>query len=152
MKTIKNHFRMSMPARSQNESFARSAIAAFASQLDPTVEELGDIKAAVSEAVTNCIVHAYGDCATVGLIDITARILGGEGDENCLYIRIKDKGCGIADIAQAKTPLFTTCAEGERAGLGFAVMESFTDKLQVRSKEGSGTTITMHKRLVTKSE
>jgi stage II sporulation protein AB (anti-sigma F factor) len=154
MQTIKNHFRLIIPARSQNESFARSAVAAFAAQLDPTVEELGDIKAAVSEAVTNCIVHAYADTDTIGVIDIVARIMYDDigQDSPLLYIRIKDKGCGIADIAQAKTALFTTCAEGERAGLGFAVMESFTDKLQVRSKLGSGTTITMYKRLVTRSE
>jgi stage II sporulation protein AB (anti-sigma F factor) len=149
MAVVKNHFKLIIPARSQNEAFARSAVAAFASQLDPTVEEINDIKAAVSEAVTNCIVHAYRD--TIGAIEIIARIMyAPEGDS--LYIRIKDKGCGIADIAQAKTPLFTTCAEGERAGLGFAVMESFTDKLQIRSKVGAGTTITMHKRLATKSE
>lgn len=141
--TIKNHFRMVFPARSQNESFARTAIAAFVSVLDPTVEEINDIKAAVSEAVTNCIVHAYGDTDTLGTIDVTARILS----DNSVYIRIKDKGCGIADIKQAKQPLFTTCAKGERAGLGFAVMESFTDKLNVYSKVDRGTTVTMSKRL-----
>jgi len=141
---IKNHFRLIIPARSQNEQFARTAVSAFASHLDPTVEEINDIKAAVSEAVTNCIVHAYADA--LGSIEIVARIMS----DNTLYIRIKDKGCGIADIAQARIPLFTTCAEGERAGLGFAVMESFMDKLRVYSGVGSGTTITMSKRLTTK--
>ncbi|MCL1881031.1 MAG: anti-sigma F factor [Oscillospiraceae bacterium] len=147
---IKNHFKLNIPGRSQNEAFARTAVAAFASQLDPTVEEINDIKAAVSEAVTNCIVHAYAD--TIGNIEIVARILEfpertTDSDSPWLYIRIRDKGCGIADIVQAKTPLFTTCAEGERAGLGFAVMENFMDKLHVRSKPDCGTTITMQKRL-----
>ena len=141
--TIRNYFRLVIPARSQNELFARTAVAAFASQLDPTVEEINDIKAAVSEAVTNCIVHAYASIGTIGVIEITMRIMS----DGTVYIRIKDKGCGIADIAQAKTPLFTTCAEGERAGLGFAVMESFMDKLKVFSKVDKGTTITMCKRL-----
>jgi stage II sporulation protein AB (anti-sigma F factor) len=155
MKTVKNHFKMTIPARSQNEAFARSAVASFAAQLDPTVEQLGDIKAAVSEAVTNCIVHAYRD--TIGSIDISAKIIHdvpkNNHDGSCwLYIRIRDKGCGIADVAQAKTPLFTTCEEGERAGLGFAVMESFMDKLQVTSKVGSGTVVTLHKRLTTRDE
>ncbi|MCL1832853.1 MAG: anti-sigma F factor [Oscillospiraceae bacterium] len=150
--TTKNHFKMMIPARSQNEAFARSAVSAFAAQLDPTVEELGDIKAAVSEAVTNCIVHAYAD--NIGMIELVARILQDDSHDSAptLYIRVKDKGCGIADIERAKTPLFTTCAEGERAGLGFAVMESFTDRLQVRSKAGAGTTVTMYKRLETRSE
>ncbi|MCL2035998.1 MAG: anti-sigma F factor [Oscillospiraceae bacterium] len=150
---IKNQFRLVIPSRSQNEAFARVAVSAFASQLDPTIEEINDIKAAVSEAVTNCVVHAYpGD--TVGQIEIIARIMSDyRADnlpDNVFYIRIRDKGCGIADIEQAKTPLFTTCAEGERAGLGFAVMESFMDKLKVSSKIGGGTTIIMSKRLVTK--
>ncbi|MCL1904434.1 MAG: anti-sigma F factor [Oscillospiraceae bacterium] len=141
--TIRNYFRLIVPARSQNELFMRSAAAVFASQLDPTVEEINEIKAAVSEAVTNCIVHAYADVETLGTIEMTARIMS----DNTVYIRIKDKGCGIADIERAKTPLFTTCAEGERAGLGFAVMESFMDKLRVFSKVGKGTTITMCKNL-----
>ena len=141
---IRNYFRMSIPSRSQNEAFARSAASVFASQLDPTIEEINDIKAAVSEAVTNCIVHAYGD--EVGIIEITARIMS----DDTFYIRIRDKGCGIADVKQARMPLFTTCAEGERAGLGFVVMESFMDKLSVRSRLGVGTTVTMSKRLVTK--
>lgn len=141
--TIRNQFRLVIPARSQNELFARSAAATFTSQLDPTVEEINDIKAAVSEAVTNCIVHAYAGIEKIGTIEMTARMMS----DNTIYIRIKDRGCGIADIEQAKTPLFTTCAEGERAGLGFAVMESFMDKLKVYSRVGKGTTITMSKRL-----
>ena len=142
---INNYMKLKIPSRSQNEAFARAAVTAFAAQLDPTVEEINDIKAAVSEAVTNCIVHAYGD--SIGTIELTARIMS----DDTVYIRIKDKGCGIADIEQAKRPLFTTCEEGERAGLGFAVMESFMDKLRVYSKVGKGTTITMSKRLTTKT-
>ena len=141
--TIRNYFRLNIPARSQNELFARTVVSAFAAQLDPTVEEINDIKAAVSEAVTNCIVHAYAGYENIGAIEITSRIMS----DSTVYIRIKDKGCGIADIALAKTPLFTTCAEGERAGLGFVVMESFMDKLKVFSKPNKGTTITMSKRL-----
>lgn len=114
-------------------------VSAFASQLDPTVEEISDIKAAVSEAVTNCIVHGYRD--TIGDIDIRLKILGSD----TLYIRISDKGTGIEDIEKAMQPLFTTSPDGERAGLGFAVMESFTDSLKVRSKPGKGTSVTMTK-------
>lgn len=143
---VKNQARFIIPSYSRNEAFARTAAALFASALDPTVEELSDIKAAVSEAVTNCIVHAYKD--VIGVIDITLRIMS----DNTVYIRVRDKGCGIADIQRAMTPMFTTCAEGERAGLGFAVMESFMDKLKVYSKEGNGTTVTMSKRLKTKDE
>lgn len=145
MNKVKNQMRLVIPSRSQNEAFARSAVNAFAAQLDPTVEEVNDIKAAVSEAVTNSIVHAYPD--TIGDIEIIARVL----DENELYIRIKDKGCGIEDIKQAMLPLFTTCVEGERAGLGFAVMESFMDKLRVTSRVGRGTTVAMTKRLKSKN-
>ena len=149
--TIKNKFKMSVPARSVNEAFARTVVSAFVAQLDPTVEEINDIKAAVSEAVTNCIVHAYsgGEYSdTIGVIELEAKIMS----DDTVYIRVRDKGCGIADISQAKLPLFTTCVEGERAGLGFAVMESFMDKLKVSSKVGKGTTVTMTKRLVTKHE
>lgn len=133
-----NYFKFSIPALSRNESFARAAISAFVSQLDPTVEELSDIKAAVSEAVTNCIVHAYADREAVGVIDITARICGQK-----IYIKIKDKGCGIVDIQQAMQPLYTSKPEEERSGLGFAVMESCCDKLTVRSTAGKGTTVTL---------
>lgn len=131
-------------SRSANESFSRSAAASFFSQLDPTVEELADIKTAVSEAVTNCIVHAYRD--TLGKIKMTARIY--EGGQ--VYIQIKDNGCGISDVRQAMEPLFTTCETGERAGLGFAVMQSFMDKVSVRSVSGKGTTVTLRKTLSSK--
>ena len=140
MKII-NEMKISFPSRSVNESFSRSAVASFAILLDPRMDELSDIRTAVSEAVTNCIVHAYGD--TVGMIEITARILEG----NVFYIRIKDKGCGIPDIEKALEPMFTTAPEEERAGLGFAVMESFMDKLTVKSKVGVGTTVTMQKKI-----
>ncbi len=135
-----NTFSLKIPSRSTNESFARVAVAAFASQLDPTVEEISDIKTAVSEAVTNCIVHAYAN--TIGDIYINCQIL----PEKKFKIKIRDKGCGIENIKQAMEPLFTT-AGGERAGLGFAVMESFTDNLKVRSVVGKGTTVTMVKKI-----
>lgn len=140
MKII-NEMKISFLSRSVNESFSRSAVASFAILLDPRMDELSDIRTAVSEAVTNCIVHAYGD--TVGIIEITARILEG----NIFYIRIKDKGCGIPDIEKALEPMFTTAPEDERAGLGFAVMESFMDKLTVKSRVGVGTTVTMQKKI-----
>ena len=137
---VKNEFRMTVESRSVNESFVRSTVAAFASQLDPTVEEIADIKTAVSEAVTNCIVHAYKEC--VGKIYIYAAL----NDDSIIRVSIRDRGCGIEDIKKAREPLFTTLG-GERAGLGFAVMESFTDKLIVRSKPGKGTTVTMIKKI-----
>lgn len=145
MKAV-NTIKVTFPAISRNEGLARSVIAAFVSQLDPTVEELSDIRAAVSEAVTNAIVHGYRDQS--GMIDLSA----GFDRENNLYIRIKDKGCGIENIEQAMTPLFTTAPEGERAGLGFAVMEAFCDKVTVRSAAGKGTTVTLKKRLLTRYE
>ena len=131
---------MSLFARSANEGFARSCISAFAAQLDPTLEELNDIKTAVSEAVTNCIVHAYRE--KLGKIYITAEIVEG----GVLKIRIRDTGCGIENIPLALEPLFTTVG-GERAGLGFAVMESFMDSVRVTSKVGKGTTVLMKKRI-----
>ena len=137
---ILNQFKMELPAKSANESFARVAVAAFIAQLDPTVEEISDIKTAVSEAVTNCIVHAYKE--KMGYIYITVRMLAG----GRVSVKIKDKGCGIPDIKQAMEPLYTT-AGGERAGLGFAVMQSFTDKLTVRSAVGKGTTVLFHKQI-----
>ena len=144
MKEI-NKFSLRIPSRSNNESFARTVVAAFAAQLDPTVEEISDIKTAVSEAVTNCIVHGYKN--TIGNIYINCEILS----DKSLKIRIRDRGCGIENIKQAMEPLFTT-AGGERAGLGFAVMESFTDSLKVRSAVGKGTTVTMVKRLNVKED
>ena len=135
-----NQMKLELESRSVNESFARAAAAAFAAQLDPTVEELTDIKTAVSEAVTNCIVHAYPD--TRGKITLWARIY----DDGLLRILVKDQGCGIADIEKARQPLYSSLGE-ERAGLGFAVMESFMDKLKVRSKVGAGTSITLEKHI-----
>lgn len=139
MKVI-NEFKITIPSRSANEAFARAAVSSFAIQLDPTIDELSDIKTAVSEAVTNCIVHAYRE--SIGNIYITAQIR----DDYSLLIRIRDKGCGIDNIKQAMEPLFTT-AGGERAGLGFAVMQSFMDSLKVSSKFGKGTSITMIKKI-----
>ena len=139
MKVI-NEFKMTVLSKSTNESFTRAAVSAFALQLDPTIDELSDIKTAVSEAVTNCIVHAYRE--SIGKIYITAQIR----DDYSILIRIRDRGCGIDNIEQAMQPLFTT-AGGERAGLGFAVMQSFMDSLKVRSKVGGGTSITMVKKI-----
>ena len=143
MKKILNEMKLTLQSRSSNESFARVAVAAFVSQLDPTVDVMSDIKTAVSEAVTNCIVHAYKE--SIGNIYITARILEG----NTVRIIIRDCGCGIDDIEKAREPLFTTAGE-ERAGLGFAVMESFMDRLSVYSKVGKGTKITMDKQILGK--
>lgn len=128
-----------------NEAFARAVVSAFAAQLDPTVEELSDLRTAVSEAVTNCIVHAYRQ--TVGKIYISACVY----PDGLFCVKIRDKGCGIENIAQAMEPLFTTLG-GERAGLGFAVMESFCDKVRVRSAVGKGTTITLYKRISGRNE
>lgn len=139
MKAI-NECKMTLLSRSANEGFARVAVSAFIAQLDPTIEEVSDIKTAVSEAVTNCIVHAYKE--TLGKIYITVSIY----EKRVIRVVIRDTGCGIEDVKQAMEPLFTT-AGGERAGLGFAVMESFMDKLQVRSKPGRGTTVTLQKQL-----
>ncbi|MBO4433794.1 MAG: anti-sigma F factor [Clostridia bacterium] len=140
MRTV-NKFSMNLLARSANEGFARACIAAFASGLDPTLEELSDIKTAVSEAVTNCIVHAYKE--RLGKIYITAEIIEG----GILKIKIRDTGCGIENIELARQPLYTTVG-GERAGLGFAVMESFMDGVKVISKVGRGTTVIMQKKIL----
>lgn len=139
MKPI-NTVKFTFPSRSVNEGFARSAVAAFAAQADPTLDQLADIKTAVSEAVTNCIVHAYRD--TIGLITVTVSFY----EENELRVIVADKGCGIEDVQQAMQPLFTTGGE-ERAGLGFAVMESFMDQIKVSSKPGRGTRVTLVKKL-----
>ncbi|MBQ3603901.1 MAG: anti-sigma F factor [Clostridia bacterium] len=136
--TALNKFSMTMDSRSANEGFARLVASGFAAQLDPTVEELCDIKTAVSEAVTNCIVHAYPD--GVGNIYISAWIYAG----GLVRIKIRDKGCGIADVKRAMEPLYSSLG-GERAGLGFAVMESFCDKISVRSAVGKGTSVTLDK-------
>ena len=136
-----NLMRVSFPSRSVNEGLSRSLAAAFVALADPTVEELCDIKTAVSEAVTNAIVHGYPD--TLGGVYITAALYPG----GRLIITIRDRGCGIADIQKAREPLFTTCTTGERAGLGFAVMEELMDKVKVRSCLGEGTIVTMERTL-----
>lgn len=140
MKLI-NEMKIVFLSKSVNESFARTTVSAFVASLDPTISELADIKTAVSEAVTNSIVHAYKD--TVGFIYISALIY----ENGKIIIKIKDKGCGIEDIKKAMEPLFTTGGE-ERAGLGFAVMQSFTDKIKVTSKPGKGTTVTLEKTIL----
>ena len=141
MRTIKytNQVSLVFPSRSANEAFARSAAAAFAAQLDPTLDELGDVKTAVSEAVTNAIVHAYPD--TIGKVELKLRIYPG----NELELIIRDWGVGIPDIDQARTPLYTTGSE-ERSGMGFTIMESFMDSVKVKSIPGKGTTVTLRKR------
>ncbi|MDR0862248.1 MAG: anti-sigma F factor [Oscillospiraceae bacterium] len=139
MKEI-NSVKIEFLSRSSNESFARSTMAAFAAQLDPTLDELGDIKTSVSEAVTNCIVHGYPD--TLGKIQLRARIF----PDNSIEITVRDWGRGIADIDAAREPMFTTGGE-ERSGMGFTIMESFMDKLRVRSSTGRGTTVTMTRRI-----
>ena len=138
---ILNEIRFTMPSLSLNEGTARAVVSSFLVQVNPTVEELSDIRTAVSEAVTNSVVHGYR--GTKGDIQLTVRLLQGRE----IYIRIKDKGCGISDVKQAMEPLFTTAPEEERSGLGFSVMESFMDRLTVKSKVGKGTTVTMRKRL-----
>lgn len=135
-----NELNINFLSKSSNEGFARAAVSAFILCLDPTIAELADIKTAVSEAVTNCIVHAYPD--TLGTIYINVKIT----DTNKIIIKVRDKGIGIEDIKQAIQPLFTTSNE-ERAGLGFAVMQSFMDNIKVRSKVNTGTTVTLEKTL-----
>ena len=142
MKRKINEMKLRLPAISVNEAVARSVISAFVAELDPTVEELGDIRCAVSEAVTNCTVHAYP--ASPGEIVLDMGIY----EDGRLRVAVIDHGCGIPDVAQAMTPLFTTGAIGERSGLGFSVMESFMDSLRVRSKVGQGTTVTMRKKII----
>ena len=136
-----NYITIEFPSRSANEGFARSAVAAFAVQLDPTLEELGDIKTAVSEAVTNAIVHAYPD--TLGRVVVKAKIL----EDNVLEVTVRDWGRGIEDVEQARQPLYTTGGE-ERSGMGFTIMESFMDKVTVRSAPGKGTRVTMRRRVL----
>ena len=138
---VVNKMQIKLPSLSVNEGMARAAAAAFVSQLDPTATELADIKCAVSEAVTNCIVHGYRDC--LGMIRMTVKLCEGR----IVRIEIADKGCGIADVKQARQPLFTTDAENERSGMGFTVMESFCDKVRVFSGCKKGTTVTLFKYL-----
>ena len=137
---FENHMTLEFPSKSCNESFARSAVACFAAQLDPTMEELGDIRTAVSEAVTNCIVHAYPN--DLGIITLRCRIL----KENILDIVIKDKGVGITDVEQARRPMFTT-GGAERSGMGFTIMESFMTSFTVSSQPGKGTTVHMRRKM-----
>lgn len=134
-----NKFTLTVESFSSNEYFVRAAVSAFITQLDPTLEELNDIKTSVSEAVTNCIVHAYKD--KIGKIYISVELVDG-----IVKIKIRDRGCGIENVEEAMQPLFTTVG-GERAGLGFAVMESFSDKVKVKSQVGKGTTVTLIKKL-----
>ncbi len=142
---IHNYLKLEFPSRSVNEAMARNAAALFVLPLDPTLEELGDLKTAVSEAVTNCIVHAY--TGEVGVITLKCRIL----DDNVAAITIKDRGCGIEDVDKARQPLYTTGGE-ERAGMGFSIMESFTDEMRVRSRPGRGTTVVLRKRIGGRNE
>ncbi len=137
---IINKFSMNLLSRSANEGFARATVAAFAAQLDPTLEEINDIKTAVSEAVTNCIVHAYRE--GLGKIYISGEIT----NTNIIKIKIRDNGCGIENVEKAMEPLYTTVG-GERAGLGFAVMQSFMDDIRVRSKVGKGTMVILTKKI-----
>ena len=138
-----NRMKLEFPSKSVNERFARSAVAGFISQLDPTLDELGDIKTAVSEAVTNCIVHAYPD--TIGKVLLKCRIFDG----GIVEITVRDYGVGIEDLELARTPMFTTGGD-ERSGMGFTIMESFTDSLRVKSKKGRGTTVIMKVRLASR--
>lgn len=142
---IHNSIRVEFPSRSLNESFARGVVALFMLPLDPTLEELGDMKTAVSEAVTNSIVHAYP--GEVGRILVKCRIIEGDTVE----VIIKDWGCGIEDVSRAREPLFTTGGD-DRSGMGFSIMESFTDVLKVKSRPGKGTTVTMIKRILGKAD
>ncbi len=137
---FENYMVLEFPSKSCNEAFARSAVACFAAQMDPTMDELGDIRTAVSEAVTNCIVHAYPN--EIGTIVLRCRIL----KDNVLDIVVKDKGVGIADIEQARRPAFTT-GGAERSGMGFTIMESFMTRLEITSKPGKGTTVHMRRKL-----
>lgn len=138
---ILNKMNITLPALSVNEGVCRSIVGVFCTQLNPTIEELADIKCAVSEAVTNCIVHAYKSKG--GVIYISTVLY----NDRSVKIEIRDKGCGIADVKQALQPLFTTDPDGERSGMGFSVMQTFTDKLNVSSRLGKGTKVTLKKRL-----
>ena len=137
---FENYMVLEFPSKSCNEAFARSAVACFAAQMDPTMDELGDIRTEVSEAVTNCIVHAYPN--EIGTVSLRCRIL----KDNVLDIVVKDRGVGIADIEQARRPAFTT-GGAERSGMGFTIMESFMTRLEITSKPGKGTTVHMRRKL-----
>ncbi len=139
--TLRNEMKIKLPSLSINEGMARAAVAAFCVQADPSATELADIKCAVSEAVTNCIVHAYRE--TIGEIQLRVQIF----NEGTVRIEIRDRGCGIEDVRQAREPLYTTDSENERSGMGFTVMENFCDGVRVCSQPGKGTTVTLTKRL-----
>ena len=145
MKKVINEMKLRIPAKSINEGVCRAVVSAFAAELDPTVEELGDLRCAVSEAVTNSIVHGYRGAKNRDecFIYISLRLY----DTREITVEISDNGCGIEDVELARTPAFTTGGDGERCGMGFLVMESFTDKLSVKSKLGKGTTVLMRKTL-----
>ena len=145
MKQKENYMLLEFPSKSVNEAFARAAVACFAARMDPTIEELGDIKTAVSEAVTNCIVHAYPD--DLGVVQIKCRILSG----NVFEVAVKDRGRGIEDLAKAMQPLYTTGNE-ERSGMGFTIMENFMTSLKVKSLPGKGTTVLMRRKIVNRGE
>ena len=145
--TILNQLDCILPAKSVNEGVARAIVGAFLLQTDPTLEDLSDLKCATSEAVTNAVVHGYrrrgdGD-GKDGLIYLSLAIL----PERVVRVTVKDKGCGIEDVARARTPLFTTDPAGERSGMGFSVMEAFSDRLTVRSRPGRGTKVTLYKKM-----
>ena len=137
---FENYMILDFPSKSANEAFARSAVACFAAQMDPTLEELGDIRTSVSEAVTNAIVHAYPD--SLGMITLRCRIL----KDSVLDIVVKDRGIGISDVEKAKQPMFTT-GGSDRSGMGFTIMESFMTTLTITSEPGKGTTVHMRRRL-----
>jgi stage II sporulation protein AB (anti-sigma F factor) len=137
---FENYMILDFPSRSSNEAFARSAVACFAAQMDPTLEELGDIRTAVSEAVTNCIVHAYPD--NLGIITLRCRIL----KDNTLDIVVKDRGVGIADVEKAMQPMYTT-GGADRSGMGFTIMDSFMTSMTISSVPGKGTTVHMRRKL-----
>lgn len=138
---ILNEFKCTFPADSANEALARAAVSAFLIPADPTAQELADLRTVISEAVTNAIVHGYRN--TEGEVSVTLRML----PERVIYIRVSDKGCGIPDVNKAMQPLYTSAPEEDRAGLGFAIMQTFTDSLHVRSAPGHGTVLTMRRRL-----
>lgn len=142
---ICNEMKLDFPSHSRNEAFARAAAGAFIASLDPTASELSDIKCALSEAVTNCTVHAYPD--KIGIIRLSIKLR----EDGTVIITVKDKGVGIADTKKAREPLFTTDAAGERSGMGFTVMEGFSDSVKLISKPGGGTTVTLTRKLAGKS-
>ena len=142
---ICNEMKLDFPSHSRNEAFARAAAGAFIASLDPTASELSDIKCALSEAVTNCTVHAYPD--RIGMIRLEIKLR----EDGTVTLTVKDKGIGISDIAKAREPLFTTDAAGERSGMGFTVMEGFSDSVKIKSSPGKGTSVTLIRRLQGKS-